>query len=98
MNNIDSENNKDTDNNINSSSYSFFNNNIKEYSHSDKKSLSNRINNIKNKKCYIKIFSLLHNSNINYTKNDNGIFFNISILSNDILSIIDNIISYYENK
>ena len=46
----------------------------------------------------MKIFNLIHNSKSTYTKNDNGIFFNMSILPDNILNIIDNIIIYYENK
>ena len=80
-------------NNINLNSYE-----NKIYSHNDKKQLLNRINNIKNKKCYIKIFSIIHNHKLKYTKNDNGIFFNLTILPNDILNIIENIVNYYENK
>jgi hypothetical protein len=72
--------------------------NIKNYSHSDKKNLLNRINNIKNKKCYLKIFSTIHDKDFKYTKNDNGIFFNLTILPDNILSIIENIIIHYENK
>jgi hypothetical protein len=70
---------------------------IKNYTHNDKKMLVKRIGDIKNKKCYIKIFKLIHGDNLSYTKNDNGIFFNISILSDQILSQIECIIQYYEN-
>ena len=70
---------------------------IKTYAHLDKKLLVKRIGDIKNKKCYIKIFKLINNDNLSYTKNDNGIFFNLSTLSDDILSKIEQIIIYYEN-
>ena len=82
----------------NTSDINIITNDIKNYSHDDKKNLLNRINNIKNKKCYLKIFSTIHNKDFKYTKNDNGIFFNLTILPNNILSIIENIIVYYENK
>ena len=70
---------------------------IKNYTHTDKKILVKRIGDVKNKKCYIKIFKLIHGDNLSYTKNDNGIFFNLSILSDQILTQIDYIIQYYEN-
>ena len=70
---------------------------IKTYSHLDKKLLVKRIGNIKSKKCYIKIFKLIHGDNLSYTKNDNGIFFNLTVLSDTILSQIENIIHFYEN-
>lgn len=73
-------------------------NNYKNFNLNDKKQLIKRINEIKNKKCYLKIFKLIHNDNLKYTKNDNGIFFNITNLSNDILTNIDIILSFYESK
>ena len=82
----------------NTSDINIITNDIKNYSHNDKKNLLNRINNIKNKKCYLKIFRIIHNKDFKYTKNDNGIFFNLTILPNNILSIIENIIVHYENK
>ena len=70
---------------------------IKNYTHNDKKILVKRIGNIKNKKCYIKIFKLIHGDNLSYTKNDNGIFFNLTLLSDEILTQIEQIILYFEN-
>lgn len=73
-------------------------NSIKKFTHTEKKNLIKRISDVKNKKCYIKIFKIIHNNNNTYTKNDNGIFFNITNLSDDILKKIDDIIRYYETK
>ncbi len=72
--------------------------NIKIYNHNDKKILVKRITDIKNKKCYIKIFKIIHNDNFKYTKNYNGIFFNLTNLSDIILHNIETVIIYYENK
>jgi len=72
--------------------------NIKSYSHNDKKLLVKRITDIKNKRCYIKIFKIIHTDNYKYTKNDNGIFFNLTNLSDEILTKIELVIKYYENK
>ncbi len=83
--------------NITSDNIVINNQDNKTYTHLDKKMLVKRIGDIKNKKCYIKIFKLINNDNLSYTKNDNGIFFNLSILSDDILSRIEQIIIYYEN-
>ena len=69
---------------------------INNYNHNDKKILVKRIGDIKNKKCYIKIFKLIHGDNLSYTKNDNGIFFNLNNLSNELLTNIEYIIQYYE--
>jgi hypothetical protein len=73
-------------------------NQIQNFTHSDKKLLVKRITDIKNKKCYIKIFKIIHNDNLKYTKNDNGIFFNLNNLSDKILSEITYIVRYYEEK
>ena len=73
-------------------------NSIKKFSHNDRKILIKRISDVKNKKCYIKIFKIIHNNNNSYTKNDNGIFFNITNLSDDILNQIEHIIKHYEMK
>ncbi len=82
-----------SDNNINS----IIPNNNK-YNHNYKKNLIKRISDIKNKKCYIKIFRIIYNNNNHFTRNDNGVFFNITNLSDEILYKIDNIVKYFENK
>lgn len=70
----------------------------KKYSHNDKKLIVKRISDIKNKKCYIKIFKVINNDNLNYSRNDNGIFFNLTNLKDDTLNKIESILLYYENK
>jgi hypothetical protein len=65
---------------------------------SDKEMIVRRIADIQDKKCYIDFFKLLIKKNISYMKNKNGIFFNVSILSDDVLNIIDNILTYHEMK
>ena len=63
-----------------------------------KKNLLSKINDSKNKKRDQKIFSLIYNNNINFSNNDNGIFFDLNQLNDDILTKIENIINYYDNK
>jgi hypothetical protein len=70
---------------------------IKNYTHDDKKKLVKRIGDIKNRKCYVKIFKLIHGDNLSYTKNDNGVFFNLTSLSDEILTGIESILDFYEN-
>ena len=69
----------------------------KNFNMSDKTFLIRRINDIKNKKCYQDIFRLLLNQNINYTRNSNGIFFNLALLNDEILNKIDFILSFHES-
>lgn len=73
------------------------NNIIKQYSIYDKQNLLLRIND-KNNKRDEKIFNLIHNKDIKYSKNNNGIFFDLNQLNNEILFEIEKIISYYEMK
>jgi len=99
MNSIDSEltDNITTSDVLNTNSI----NNIettKTYSHNDKKLFVKRIGDIKNKKCYIKIFKIIHGDNFKYTKNDNGVFFNLTNLHDSILTKIELVLIYYENK
>jgi hypothetical protein len=70
----------------------------KTYSHNDKKLFVKRIGDIKNKKCYVKIFKIIHGDNYKYTKNDNGVFFNLTNLSDSILTKIEAVLIYYENR
>jgi hypothetical protein len=71
---------------------------VKTYSHNDKKLLVKRIGDIKNKRCYIKIFKIIHGDNFKYTKNDNGVFFNLTNLPDSILHKIELVLQHYENK
>ncbi len=71
---------------------------IKQYTHHDKKKLAKRITHLKLKQCYIEIFKLISTSSIEYSKNDNGIFFDLTLLNNALLQKIENIIYKYEKK
>jgi hypothetical protein len=70
---------------------------------SDKTYLVSRISEVKDDKCYIKLFKLLIKENVKYMRNHNGIFFNVGLLSDDVLTKIDNILisqemkKYYDN-
>ncbi len=66
--------------------------------YSDKEKLLKRINEIKSKKCYTKIFEFIYGENLKFTKNNNGILFNILDLEDDIIKKIENIIICYENE
>ena len=67
------------------------------FNYNDKKKLVYRIQNLKNKKLYIKLFKLILYENIEYTKNNNGIFFN-NKLSIESLCKLDNYLDNCENN
>jgi len=66
--------------------------------HLDKQKIIDRINTLNNKRCNIKIFKIIYLNKINYSSNDNGVFFNINNLDDTQLLNIHNILSYYEKK
>jgi hypothetical protein len=59
---------------------------------SDKTYLVSRISEVKDENCYIRLFRLLIRENVKYMRNRNGIFFNVGLLSDDVLTKIDNIL------
>lgn len=52
----------------------------KEFTHHEKKTLAHRIEQLKNKKHYKRIFQIVHEDNTRYTVNDNGVYLNINTL------------------
>ena len=65
---------------------------------SDKTYLVSRISEVKDENCYIKLFRLLIKENVKYMRNRNGIFFNVGLLSDDVLTKIDNILIVQEMR
>ena len=65
---------------------------------SDKAYLVNRISEVKDENCYIRLFRLLIKENVKYMRNRNGIFFNVGLLSDDVLTKIDNILIVNEMR
>ena len=58
-----------TQNNLDKTTY-------KIYNYDEKKRIVYKIENIKNKKEYFKLYNLVNNSNVQFTKNNNGISVN----------------------
>ena len=65
---------------------------------SDKTYLVSRISEVKDENCYIKLFKLLIKENVKYMRNRNGIFFNVGLLSDDVLEKIDYVLINHEMK
>ena len=65
---------------------------------SDKSFLVSRISAIEDKQCYIKLLKLIVKEEVKYMRNHNGIFFNVGLLSDDVLTKIDNILLIHEMK
>ena len=62
-----------------------------------RKEIIRRMNQIKRKDFYIDIFRLVLKYRIRYTQNNNGIFFNITPLHEQIIYAIDSVIRHYES-
>ena len=63
---------------------------------SDKTYLVRRISEVKDENRYSRLFKLLIQENVKYVRNRNGIFFNVGLLSDDVLTKIDNILIAFE--
>ena len=66
------------------------------FKYDEKKKIVFRIQNLKNRKFYIKLFKIILNENIDYNKNSNGIFFNINKLDNSQFNKINTFLDYCE--
>ena len=53
---------------------------------------------VKQRRCYIQIFRLIVEHNASYTVNNNGVFFNMSPLPEELIRHIDEIIKRCEER
>ena len=65
------------------------------YSFNEKKIMVSQIEQLKNKKIYLKIFDIISKDDNNYTINSNGVFFNFNLLKNTTLSKIECLLNNY---
>ena len=68
------------------------------YTLTDKKVIMTRIQNLKNKKHYIQIYTIIKENNVNYSQNINGIFINLSNIEDSILDKIVEYLNYVESR
>jgi spermidine synthase len=71
---------------------------IKIYSHNEKKDLVKKIEKLTSKAQYRQVYKLLKLSGIKITQNNNGVFFNMNDLNNDILKKLDDYLDSILNK
>jgi spermidine synthase len=71
---------------------------IKIYSHNEKKDLVKKIERLTSKAHYRQVYKLLKLSGIKITQNNNGVFFNMNDLTNEILLKLDNFLDSVLNK
>ena len=57
-----------------------------------------RIATARQKSCYIEIFKLTVEHNVDYTVNSNGVFFNLTPLPDEVVREIDEILSRCEQR
>jgi hypothetical protein len=75
----------------------FSNDSSKKYTISDKKIIASRIEQIKNKKIYLKLFKIITDDNNEYTTNTNGVFLNMNNLHDKTLTKIIHILDVYDD-
>ena len=63
-----------------------------------KRVMIKRLSAIKKRSCYIDVFIFVLDRKIDYTVNNNGVFFNLSALPHELIRDIDTIIKKYESK
>ena len=64
-------------------------NEIKKFTYQEKKKMVYRIEQIKSKRNYIKLFKIINKDNIKFTDNSNGIFINMNSLTDELLQKIN---------
>lgn len=67
------------------------------YNKSEKKMIASRIEQIKNKKVYLKLFKIISDDKNNYTLNSNGIFLNLNNVHDSTLFKIEKVLDMYDN-
>tara|TARA_X000000950_G_C13797090_1_gene611877 strand:+ start:68 stop:337 length:270 start_codon:yes stop_codon:yes gene_type:complete len=68
----------------------------KTFNYKDKKNLVSLIDQINDKKIYIKLFKFIIEEKISYNKNSNGIFFNLSNIDVEKLNKIQTFVTNYK--
>ena len=71
---------------------------FKSYDYNQKKKFVYRIQNLKKRKFYIKLFKLIIEESIEYSTNNNGVFVNISKINSASLKKIENFLEKCENS
>jgi hypothetical protein len=67
-------------------------------SHNELKKLSDKIKNLKNEEAYLEIYKIINDNNINFSKNSNGVFFDLSQCDKDIIDKINDVLITYDTK
>lgn len=70
---------------------------MKKFTHQDKKKLAKKIGKL-DKDNYIKLFKIVKQDGVKYTKNKNGVFFDFKLLSDNALQKIDDLVKSVLNN
>ena len=68
------------------------------YTLEDKKRIMTKIQNLKNKKHYMHLYKIIKDNNVNYSQNSNGVFINLTNISDDILGKIIEYLNYLDTR
>jgi len=68
------------------------------YTLEDKKRIMTKIQNLKNKKHYMHLYKIIKDNNVTYSQNNNGVFINLSNISDEILNKIVEYLNYLDTR
>ena len=70
---------------------------VKQINCNDRELVVQRISKVSHRQCFIEIFKYLVRHHIDFTINNNGALFNVSVLSQNTVYEFDDMITKYEN-
>ena len=67
-------------------------------SYNELKKLSDKIKNLNNEEAYLEIYKIINDNSISFSKNNNGVFFDLSQCDKEIIDKINDVLSNYDTK
>lgn len=68
------------------------------YTQTERKQLISRLETLGSRRLYIKVFHVIHSNDIPYSTNDNGVFFDLTTVPDNVIDDIMALVLQYEKK
>ena len=72
-------------------------NNTRIYNHKYRCKLNNLLKELNDMDLYIEIYEVIKNNNISFSKNSNGVFFDLNKIDDSVIEVIINLVKNYES-